>query len=64
MISSIGLTKYYGNIKAVDEISFEIGSGEIIGFLGPNGAGKTTTMQMLTGYIAPTKGLINISKAH
>ena len=61
MISSIGLTKYYGNIKAVDEISFEIGSGEIIGFLGPNGAGKTTTMQMLTGYIAPTKGSVNIS---
>jgi ABC-2 type transport system ATP-binding protein len=61
MISAIGLTKYYGDIKAVDGISFEIGSGEIIGFLGPNGAGKTTTMQMLTGYLAPTKGSANIS---
>lgn len=61
MISAIGLTKYYGNIKAVDNISFEVGSGEIIGFLGPNGAGKTTTMQMLTGYLAPTEGSANIS---
>lgn len=61
MISAIGLTKYYGDIKAVDNISFEVGSGEIIGFLGPNGAGKTTTMQMLTGYLAPTVGSANIS---
>ena len=61
MISAIGLTKYYGDIKAVDNISFEVGAGEIIGFLGPNGAGKTTTMQMLTGYLVPTVGSANIS---
>jgi ABC-2 type transport system ATP-binding protein len=61
MISAIGLTKHYGKIKAVDNISFEIGSGEIIGFLGPNGAGKTTTMQMLTCYLSPTAGNANIS---
>jgi ABC-2 type transport system ATP-binding protein len=61
MISSIGLTKYYGDLKAVEEIFFEIGSGEIVGFLGPNGAGKTTTMQILTGYLAPTKGVVNVS---
>lgn len=48
------LTKIYGNQKAVNQISFEINTGEIVGFLGPNGAGKSTTMKMLTGFIAPT----------
>ena len=48
------ITKIYGAQKAVDEISFEIKSGEIVGFLGPNGAGKTTTMKILTCYIPPS----------
>lgn len=50
------LTKNYGTLKAVDNISFEIHHGEIVGFLGPNGAGKTTTMRILTSYLAPTSG--------
>lgn len=54
------LTKYYGEQKAVDHISFEIRTGEVIGFLGPNGAGKSTTMKMMTGYMAPTEGQVSI----
>lgn len=50
------LTKTYGHQKAVDNISFKIGNGEIVGFLGPNGAGKSTTMKMLTCYTAPDSG--------
>jgi len=50
------LSKYYGDYKAVNDISFEAKSGEILGFLGPNGAGKSTTMNMLTGYISSTSG--------
>lgn len=50
------LTKTYKKQNAIDHISFEISSGEIVGFLGPNGAGKTTTMKILTGYIPPTSG--------
>jgi len=50
------LTKYYGKRLAVDNISFNVGKGEIVGFLGPNGAGKTTTMRILTGFLAPTRG--------
>lgn len=50
------LTKIYGSQKAVNDISFEIKPGEILGFLGPNGAGKSTTMKILTGYIPPTSG--------
>lgn len=50
------LSKHYGTQKAVDSISFQVNSGEILGFLGPNGAGKTTTMKMLTCYVAPTSG--------
>jgi len=50
------LTKYYGKRLAVDNISFSVGKGEIVGFLGPNGAGKTTTMRILTGFMAPTRG--------
>jgi len=50
------LSKYYGSQRAVDNISFKVQPGEILGFLGPNGAGKTTTMKILTCYIAPSKG--------
>lgn len=50
------LTKIYKTQRAIDSISFDIGSGEIAGFLGPNGAGKTTTMKILTGYMPPTEG--------
>jgi ABC-2 type transport system ATP-binding protein len=55
-ISVSSLTKIYGPQKAVDNISFELKKGEIVGFLGPNGAGKSTTMKMITGYIPPTDG--------
>jgi ABC-2 type transport system ATP-binding protein len=54
------LTKKYGEQKAVDDISFEIGENEIVGFLGPNGAGKSTTMKIATGYIPPTDGLVDV----
>jgi len=50
------LTKYYGERLAVDNISFNVEKGEIVGLLGPNAAGKTTTMRMLTGFLMPTKG--------
>ena len=50
------LSKYYGDAKAVDDISFEVHSGEILGFLGPNGAGKTTTMRVITCYLMPSSG--------
>lgn len=50
------LTKIYGQQKAIDDLTFEVKSGEILGFLGPNGAGKTTTMKILTGYIPKTSG--------
>jgi ABC-2 type transport system ATP-binding protein len=56
-----GLTKIYGAQKAVDNISFSIGQGEIVGFLGPNGAGKSTTMKMITGYLEPNAGEINVN---
>lgn len=61
MIEVQNLTKQYGSKKAVDDLSFTIQDGEILGFLGPNGAGKSTTMNMLTGYISSTSGkaLIN-----
>lgn len=56
MIEVQHLTKRYGPTTAVDDISFRVEKGEILGFLGPNGAGKTTTMRVLTGYIPPTEG--------
>jgi ABC-2 type transport system ATP-binding protein len=55
-IEARSLSKHYGNLRAVDELSFEVGSGEVLGFLGPNGAGKSTTMKMLTGFLTPTSG--------
>ena len=55
------LTKIYGEQKAVDNISFTVNQGEIVGFLGPNGAGKSTTMKMITGYLAPDNGNITVN---
>jgi ABC-2 type transport system ATP-binding protein len=54
------LTKNYGAEKAIDSISFQVKTGEILGFLGPNGAGKTTTMKILTCFMAPTEGDVKI----
>jgi len=56
MIAVENLSKVYGDRRVVDDISFGVRKGEILGFLGPNGAGKTTTMRMLTGFIPPTSG--------
>src|SRR2546430_12918296 len=50
------LVKHFGPLKAVDDISFTVPRGEVLGFLGPNGAGKSTTMKMITGFLAPTAG--------
>ena len=58
MIKIENLTKYYGDFKAVDNISFTVNDGEILGFLGPNGAGKTTTLKILTCFMPPTEGSI------
>lgn len=54
------LTKFYGTEKAVDNISFDVKTGEILGFLGPNGAGKTTTMKIITCYMPPTAGTVEV----
>jgi len=56
MIEATNLSKRYGDVVAVDRVSFRIERGEVVGFLGPNGAGKTTTMRMLTGFLPPTDG--------
>lgn len=61
MIEVKNVTKKYGNVVAVDDISFTINDGEVVGFLGPNGAGKTTTMNMITGYIEQTEGTITVN---
>ena len=61
MIKVQNLTKKFSGQTAVNDISFEVKRGEIIGFLGPNGAGKTTTMRMLTGFLYPTRGSIEIA---
>lgn len=60
MVEVKNLTKCYGSIKAVDNISFTVENGEVLGFLGPNGAGKSTTMNMITGYISSTSGTVTI----
>lgn len=63
MIEIQNLTKEYGRIKAVDNISFNVGKGEILGFLGPNGAGKSTTMNILTGFTSSTSGVVKVGGA-
>lgn len=61
LITVNNLVRYYGNHHAVDDISFTLEAGDILGFLGPNGAGKSTTMKMLSGNLAPNEGEININ---
>jgi ABC-2 type transport system ATP-binding protein len=61
MIRAQGLTKDYGRNRAVDDVSFDIEQGDIVGLLGPNGSGKTTIMRMLTGFFAPTNGTCEIA---
>ena len=60
MIRTEHLSKRYTSLTAVDDVSFEVKPGEVLGFLGPNGAGKTTTMRMLAGFITPTEGKASI----
>lgn len=61
MIKAEHLSKSFGRVQAVNDVSFTINKGEIVGFLGPNGAGKTTTLRMLTGYLPPSSGTANIA---
>ena len=60
MIDIKALGKTYGALVAVDNLSFQVAEGEVLGFLGPNGAGKSTTMKMLTGFLAPSSGSVSI----
>jgi ABC-2 type transport system ATP-binding protein len=61
MIHVEHLTKYYGDYPAVQDVSFDVAAGQIVGFLGPNGAGKTTTMRILTGYLTATSGRATVA---
>ncbi len=61
MIQAMDLTHFYGPRPAIEEVSFGVKRGEILGFLGPNGAGKTTTMRILTGYMPPTEGKVTLA---
>ena len=60
-IDASNLCKRYGDVEAVNDLSFSVGEGEIVGFLGPNGAGKTTTLRMLTGFLPVTDGTVHIA---
>lgn len=61
MIQVQNVSKHYGELVAVDNVSFHLEKGDVLGFLGPNGAGKTTTMRIITGYMPPTKGNVYIA---
>ena len=61
MIEADGLSKYYGDFAAIENVSFKVSQGEVVAFLGPNGAGKSTTMKLLTGYLAPSAGVGRIA---
>ena len=61
MIEVANLSKRYGNHLAVSDVSFKINDGEVLGFLGPNGAGKSTIMNILTGYLSPTRGKVSVA---
>lgn len=60
MISVESVSKWYGNVKAVEDISFELSANQIVGFVGPNGAGKSTMLKMLSTYLLPTEGRISV----
>ena len=60
MIRVNSLKKQFGNLTAVDNVSFEVKKGEVLGFLGPNGAGKSTTMKIITGFLRPTQGEVHV----
>ena len=60
MIELSRVSKFFGKVRAVDNVSFKIKKGEIVGFLGPNGAGKTTTMRLILGILRPTKGKVKV----
>ncbi len=60
-ISVKGVTKFYGDQKALDNISFEVKTGEIVGFIGPNGAGKSTMMKIITGFIPASSGMVSVN---
>lgn len=61
MIKVVNLTKRYGGVTAIDNISFEVEKGEIVGFLGPNGAGKSSTMRILSSFMPPTSGSVSVA---
>jgi ABC-2 type transport system ATP-binding protein len=61
IIQTSGLTKRFGKLAAVRDVTFEVGAGEVFGFLGPNGAGKTTTIRMLTGLVRPSSGTAQVA---
>ena len=59
MLAVRGLSKTFGGLKAVQDISFDVGAGEIVGLIGPNGAGKTTCFNLITGFYTPTSGKVH-----
>jgi sodium transport system ATP-binding protein len=61
MLSAEGLVKQFSEVRAVDGLSLEVNSGEVVGLLGPNGAGKTTTLRMLAGILTPTSGVVRVN---
>ena len=61
LIEVNGLSKDFGALRAVKDLSLKVYRGEVLGFLGPNGAGKSTTMKMITGFLAPTSGSVSIA---
>src|SRR5215471_2566698 len=61
MIEVHNLTKNYGDRAAIQRLNFTVKKGEVVGFLGPNGAGKTTTMKIITGYMAPSSGMVKVA---
>ena len=60
MIEAQSVSKHFGELVAVDQLSFSVGPGEVLGFLGPNGGRKSTTLKMITGFIAPSEGSIRV----
>ena len=60
-ISAIGVSKRYGSVTALDELTLDIGRGEVFGLLGPNGSGKTTFMRLLAGYLLPSAGRLTVA---